>query len=102
VKNTGRVAGSEVVQVYVSYPDVGVLMPNFQLRGFVKAHDIQPGQDTRVSVRLDKYAVSFWDAPRNRWSALAGKYGVFVGNNSVDLVLEDSFELENSFYWTGL
>jgi beta-glucosidase len=102
VKNTGSFEGSEVVQIYVSYPEVGILTPKLQLRGFVKARDIQPGKETKVTVKLDKYAISFWDTPKHRWSAMTGKYGVHVGKSSEDVVLEGTFELEKSFYWKGL
>lgn len=64
--------------------------------------DVQPGKETTVTVKLDKYAISFWDTPKNRWSAVAGKYAVFIGKSSEDLVLEGSFELDKSFYWSGL
>lgn len=100
--NTGPVAGSEVVQVYVTLPDVGLTTPRLQLRGFAKAKDVDPGKSAVVTVHLDKYAVSFWDSRRNVWAAKAGKYSLAAGKSSADLSLEGAFELEKDFEWSGL
>ncbi|KAI0050040.1 glycoside hydrolase family 3 protein [Auriscalpium vulgare] len=102
VTNTGAVRGSEVVQLYVAYPDVGVTTPALQLRGFAKARDLAPQEARQVTITLDRYAVSFWDAPRNTWRVAAGTYGVFVGPSSVDLPLEGKLDVRESFKWTGV
>ncbi len=102
VTNTGEVPGSEVVQVYVSLPDIGLTTPRLQLRGFAKARDIAPGQSKTVIVKFDKYAVSWWDTRGQQWKAVAGKYGVHVGKSSAVTVLESEFALEEGFTWVGL
>ncbi|KAI0027418.1 glycoside hydrolase family 3 protein [Vararia minispora EC-137] len=102
IQNTGAVAGSHVVQIYVAMPDVGATTPRLQLRGFAKARDIAPGGTARVSVSLDRCAVGFWDERGGRWRGRAGTYGVFVGRSSCDLALEGTFELERDIEWTGV
>ena len=102
VTNTGSVAGSEVVQVYISIPDIGLATPRLQLRGFAKARDIAPGESKTVTVTLDKYAVSWWDTRGQQWKAVPGTYGVHVGKSSTDMVLEGQFALEEGFTWVGL
>ena len=102
VTNTGPVAGSEVVQVYISLPDIGLTTPRLQLRGFTKARDIAPGESQTVTVKLDKYAVSWWDTPGQQWKAVQGTYGVHIGKSSADIVLESEFTLEQGFVWVGL
>jgi len=102
VKNEGSVPGSEVVQLYISYPDIGLTTPRLQLKGFAKAHDLSPGMSQKVTIELDKYAVSFWDTQQNMWKAGAGKYWLHVGSSSDDLHLEGTFELRQSFHWGGL
>lgn len=102
VTNTGSLVGSEVVQIYISLPDVGVTTPNIQLKGFSKVKDLEPGLSRTVTIELDKYAVSFWDTPRRAWSARAGEYTIFAGNSSDDLPLRATFSLQESFEWTGL
>ena len=102
VTNTGSVAGSEVVQVYISLPDFGLTTPRLQLRGFAKARDIAPGQSKVVTVKLDKYAVSWWDTRGQQWKAVPGSYGIHVGKSSAEMVLESAFSLEQGFTWKGL
>jgi beta-glucosidase len=102
VHNTGNVRGSEVIQLYVTYPDQGITHPSLQLRGFVKAKDLQPGESRTVQIALDKHAISYWDTPTAKWRAEQGKYEAKVGHNSKDLPLVASFELGRSFAWSGL
>ncbi|KAI0315538.1 glycoside hydrolase family 3 protein [Amylostereum chailletii] len=102
VTNTGPVLGSEVVQLYISYPDIGVTTPRLQLRGFTKAHDLAPGSSATLTIALDKYAVSFWDERWGTWSVRAGRYRVLVGRSSHDLPLEAEFEVESGFAWSGV
>lgn len=102
VKNEGAVTGSEVVQLYISYPDLGVTTPQLQLRGFGKARDVAPGDTQKIVIHLDKYALSFWNAKKGLWSAKAGTYSVHVGSSSENLVLGGKFELGKSFEWSGL
>ncbi|OBZ75489.1 putative beta-glucosidase K [Grifola frondosa] len=102
VKNTGSVAGSEVVQLYVALPDIGLTTPRLQLRGFAKTYILAPGELQCITIKLDKYAVSFWDAPDRMWRAKAGRYSVFVGKSSADILLEGFFLLSEEFTWSGL
>ena len=102
VTNAGAVSGSEVVQIYVSLPEIGLTTPRLQLRGFAKARDIAAGRSATVSVTLDKYAVSYWDVVADAWRAVPGTYGVHVGKSSAEMVLQDSFVLEKGFMWKGL
>lgn len=102
VENTGEQMGSEVVQVYVTYPDIGLTTPTLQLKGFSKAHDIQGKQSKDVVIKLDKYAFSFWDETRKCWVVSAGKYVISVGSSSEELDLSVEVDLERSFQWQGL
>lgn len=102
VKNTGAMAGSEVVQLYIAYPDVGVTIPKLQLRGFAKAHDLAPGESKTVIIHLDRYAISFWDTQKGQWMAKEGAYGILVGHSSLNLPLQGEVELKTSFWWKGI
>ncbi|OCB91388.1 hypothetical protein A7U60_g1342 [Sanghuangporus baumii] len=102
VVNTASVLGSEVIQAYVDLPSNGTTTPKLQLRGFTKVRDLEPGSSEVGVITLDKYAVSFWDSPRNAWRAIAAKYHVRVGTSSDNLPLEGSFDIETEFSWIGL
>lgn len=102
VENLGPITGSEVVQLYVSYPDTGITHPLLQLKGFAKAHDVAPESGRQVSLNLDKYAVSFWDSTKNAWRVVAGKYAIHVGFNCDHIVMTEEFEVKQGFLWTEL
>ena len=100
--NTGKCTGSEVVQVYVSLPPVGVTTPHLQLRGFAKVRDLKPAETRAASVKLDRLACAFWEERSERWEARKGVYGVHVGRSSYELPLKGEFELKKTLCWTGV
>ncbi|KAF8437627.1 glycoside hydrolase family 3 protein [Boletus edulis BED1] len=103
VTNTGSVAGSEVVQLYVSMPKTSELThPPRLLRAFGKAKDLAPGARMRVVLALDKIAVSYWDDRIGRWVIERGEYGVSVGPSSDVLPLTASFVVDKTVEWSGL
>ncbi|KAG6836697.1 hypothetical protein H0H93_004808 [Arthromyces matolae] len=103
VTNTGSVAGSEVVQLYVVPPSTSSLThAPLQLKAFAKVRDLQPGASERVQLSLDKYAVSYWEERFSAWAVEKGAYGVKVGSSSDALNLEATFEISKGFEWNGL
>ncbi|KAG6844543.1 hypothetical protein H0H87_006027 [Tephrocybe sp. NHM501043] len=103
VTNTGSVAGSEIVQLYVSPPATSDLThAALQLRAFAKVRDLQPGASERVELALDKYAVSYWEERFKTWAVEKGVYGVKVGASSDALILNETFVLSKGFEWTGI
>jgi beta-glucosidase len=105
VKNTGSVAGSEVVQAYTtlpSAPDPSLTHVPLALRSFAKVRDLAPGESRQVELALDKYAVSYWEERYRAWVVEKGEYVVRVGPSSAVLPLEDRFVVEKSFEWNGL
>lgn len=101
VRNTGNVEGREVAQVYITDPQSSLPRPVKELKGFAKVA-LKPGHSEKVSVHLDKYAISFYDERKGAWVAEAGKFNVLVAASSADVRLSGEVELEKSFYWTGL
>ncbi|KAG8958297.1 hypothetical protein FRC03_009268 [Tulasnella sp. 419] len=103
VTNTGSVAGSTVAQLYITLPSTSLLThPELQLRAFSKIHDIAPGETKTASLKLDKYAVSYWDDKKSTWVAEKGEYVVSVGTAVDDLPLVGQFTVEKQFEWVGL
>jgi beta-glucosidase len=80
VTNTGRVAGSDVVQLYVGDPAASGEPPR-QLKGFQKV-TLQPGQSTTVSFTLDGHDLSYWKQSANGWVVPTGAFSVRVGDSS--------------------
>ncbi|KAJ7349434.1 glycoside hydrolase family 3 protein [Mycena albidolilacea] len=102
VKNEGLVAGSEVAQLYISYPDTGLTTPVHQLKGFTKAKDVAPGASRDLNIDLDKYALAFWNSTTNEWTISPGKYILHVGASSEDFRLKGELELTKGITWQGL
>ena len=103
VKNTGSLAGSEVVQLYVTLPKTSHLThAPLQLKAFAKVRDLAPGASQNVDLTLDKYATSYWDENLDRWIVERGEYAVRVGTSSDKLDLVGSFIVEKNFEWNGL
>lgn len=105
VTNTGSVAGSEVVQLYVTLPTTSPLThPPLMLKAFSKVRDLGAGQSTVVTLQLDKLAISYWEERIARWVVESGSYLVRVGTSSApeSLVLSDNFVISSGFEWNGL
>lgn len=83
VKNTGAVAGSEVAQLYVSYPEEASQPPK-QLRGFEKV-SLQPGEEKSVTFSVRRRDLSHWDVVAQKWALASGEYTLSVGASSRDL-----------------
>ena len=103
VDNIGSVAGSEVVQLYISLPTTSELThPLLQLKGFAKVRELVPGSKKDVEVVLDKYAVSYWNDVKDAWTVEKGVYRLDVGTSSDCLFLGATFEVVKAFDWSGL
>ncbi|WP_308992400.1 glycoside hydrolase family 3 C-terminal domain-containing protein [Mariniflexile litorale] len=86
VKNTSKVAGSEVVQVYVSDIDSSVPRPEKELKGFLKVY-LQPGESKQIEIVLNNRSFSFWDINTKQWKAESGKFRIQVGSSSKEIKL---------------
>ena len=86
VRNTGRRAGTEVAQLYLGLPDpsASVRQPPRALKGIRKVR-LRAGQRRRVSFKIDRRALSYWDAAADTWAVAPGCYGVMVGRSSRDI-----------------
>lgn len=85
ISNTGKVAGAQVVQLYVGIPNG----PVRQLRGFAK-HHLAPGQNVTVTLPLTRRDLSTWNTEKQAWHLQRGEYSIHVGTSSRDLPLKAS------------
>ena len=95
VKNTGDMAGDEVVQVYISKPDARIFRPMQELKGFARVH-LEAGESKLVSIPLDDKAFRYWNDPAGHWAVEGGSYTVRVGACSEDIRLEATVTVEPS------
>jgi beta-glucosidase len=87
VKNTGRRAGEEVVQLYVRHLDSKVERPLKELKGFARVA-LRPGETKTVQLSLKPEQLAYWDAARRRFTIEDGRVMVMVGSSSADIKLE--------------
>ena len=92
VRNTGKRAGQEVVQLYVSDSKASVPRPPQELKRFAKVQ-LEPGESTTVRFELDARALSFYDPVVARWVAEPGEFEVRVGSSSRDIRARARFRL---------
>ena len=92
VTNTGKRAGADVAQVYVSDTGDRVARPPKELKGFVKVN-LKPGETQHVSVPLDTRSFAYFDTSSATWTAPAGTYKVQLGESSAKIELTDEVKL---------
>ena len=93
VTNTGKVSGSEVVQIYVSSPKENIHKPLRELKGFNKVN-LKSKETKTVKVILNKEELKFWDISKKKFVLETGEYIIQVGKNSKDIVLEEKISLK--------
>lgn len=103
VTNTGKIDGTETIQVYVHAKTSVVRRPKRELHGFAKVN-LKAGTSKTIKVEIDKYAASLWDEAEEQWMCEKGEYEVLVGSSSRedDLVSAGTFEVEETSWWLGL
>ena len=86
VTNTGSVAGTEIVQLYVAKKNSDLFRPAKELKGFARV-TLAPGEKQRITITLDDKAFRFWNVKANRWEIEGGEYELLVGASVEDIRL---------------
>jgi beta-glucosidase len=92
VKNTGKVAGADVAQVYVGQQKSTLPRPQKELKGFQRIF-LQPGQSKTVTIALDENAFQYFNDNLNKWVSESGVFNIMVGNSSRDIKLSGAVNL---------
>lgn len=93
VTNTGKLAGSETVQLYIHDCESSLPRPYKELKGFRKVY-LQPGETKEVTITIGKDALSFYDDKAASWIAEPGQFEALVGNASDNIVSKVAFTLK--------
>jgi beta-glucosidase len=89
IKNSGKVDGTEIAQLYISDVQSSVDRPEKELKGFSRV-TLKAGETKTVTMKLKERDFAFWDTPKNGWIIEPGEFKVLVGASSRDIKLTES------------
>ncbi len=92
VRNTGKRAGDEVVQMYVKYLNSHVERPIQELKGF-KRITVKPNETRTVVLPLKAETLAYWNENQNRFVVEKEKIVIMLGSSSADIKLKKSLEV---------
>ena len=81
VKNTGKVAGKQVAQVYVTAPKGAYEKPAKELKAFGKTRELKPGESQTLKMAIEKRDLASFDEANSQWKVDAGNYLFQVGTD---------------------
>lgn len=84
VRNTGKVKGKEIVQLYVAKPESRTIRPVKELRGFEKI-ELEPGEEKTVTFTLAKRAFAYYRTDISDWYVESGDYTIMAAKSSRDI-----------------
>ncbi|WP_301196929.1 glycoside hydrolase family 3 C-terminal domain-containing protein, partial [uncultured Muribaculum sp.] len=84
VTNIGKVAGKEVVQLYIADEKSSLPRPLKELKGFKKV-ELNPSQTKVVKFEITPDDLKFFDDKAHEWIAEPGKFKVYIGSSSTDI-----------------
>ena len=93
VKNTGKVAGKQVAQVYVAAPKGNLEKPAKELKGFAKTRLLKPGESETLTITIPVRDLASYDSKDSQWLADAGTYTFLVGDNVEHTTLKTTLKL---------
>jgi beta-glucosidase len=84
VTNTGQVAGSEIVQIYVHDQNSGLARPRKELKGFAKVK-LLPGETKTVSIELNFRAFAYYHPEYSQWITEDGDFDILIAASAADV-----------------
>lgn len=94
ITNEGNYAGAEVIQVYFQDIKCSVERPKKELIGFEKVY-LVPNETKTVYIAVNSKDLAFYDINSHSWVVEPGKFKIFIGNSSKNIIFEEIFEYKN-------
>ena len=85
ITNTGKRAGKEVVELYVSAPSGGLDKPARELKAFAKTRELLPNQSETLTMNLSLYDLASYNEATQAWETAPGKYAIGFGASVDDI-----------------
>ena len=98
IKNTGKVAGREAAQMYVTAPAGGLDKPALELKAFAKTRELQPGESQTLTMSVNNYYLSSFNEATSAYETAAGKYTVRIGASVEDIRATGSVVVKGQSY----
>ena len=95
VKNTGKRAGDEVVQLYVQHSGSSVERPQIALKGFRRIH-IEAGQTAEVKMELKARDLAYWDTAAHAWRVEKEQVKLLAGGSSDSLPVQATLDVDST------
>ena len=99
VTNTGKVAGREVVELYVAAPSGGLEKPARELKAFSKTKLLAPGESETLTMKASAYEMASFNEEHSAWETAAGTYQVMFGASATDIRATASFNFKKAQDW---
>ena len=99
VTNTGKVAGKESVQLYVTAPEAGLEKPAFELKAFAKTKTLAPGESQTLTMNVDAYTLASFNEATSSWETAAGAYEVKFAANAADVRATAQYKHKKAQSW---
>lgn len=93
LKNTGKINGSEVAQLYVSAVDPKIERAPKELKAFKKVL-LKAGETSKVEMNIDKNAFAYYNTDKKEWTTDPGKYEISVGSSSRDIKFKATVDIK--------
>lgn len=93
VTNTGKVAGKETVQIYVTAPASDIKKPVKELKAFAKTKLLQPGESEELIMTIPAQSLASWDESKNEWRTDKGEYTFSAATNALEIKLSTKVTL---------
>ncbi len=99
VTNTGKVAGKEVVELYVTAPEAGLVKPACELKAFAKTRELKPGESQTLKMVVDNYGIASFNDANSAWEAPAGTYKISFGASVEDIRATGEYKVKKTVSW---
>ena len=91
ITNDGKVAGKEVVELYIAAPGKSMAKPAQELKGFAKTKLLQPGESEKITISVSNGSLASFDEASSAWVVEAGEYEARLASSSADIRLKNTF-----------
>ena len=99
VTNTGKVAGREVVELYVSAPNEGLGKPVRELKSFNKTKLLAPGESQTLTFEVSNYELASFNEEHSAWETASGKYELQFSASVADIRAKATYSIKKSLSW---